>query len=126
MQLARLVDGFGRALRDRARAEGSLPASTRQLTVEGVSGWLYPIVSELGDAFQLFLYFDGSGYQVKLVAPEVVGRFDPHACHVFPDGRLCLSSAPGTGLPTLEDAYARSVLWCNGFSIFSRDGQFPF
>ncbi|GAO03165.1 hypothetical protein PSR1_02048 [Anaeromyxobacter sp. PSR-1] len=126
MGLACFVDGFGRVLRDRARAEGSLPSSTRYLTVEGVGGWLFPIVSELGDPYQLFLWFDGGGYQVKLVEPQVLGRFDPHACHVFPDGRLCLSSDPGGGMPSLEDAYARSVLWCNGFSVFAREGRFPF
>jgi hypothetical protein len=126
MGLGSLVDGMTRVLRDKAQVEGKLPASTRYLDVDGVRGWLYPVTSELGDAFRLFLYFDGAGYQVRLVDPEPEKRFDPHATHVLPDGRLCLSEVAGQGLPTLEAAYARSVVWCNGFSVFLREDQFPF
>src|SRR6266511_5440115 len=126
MGLASFADGFSRVLRDKAQVEGMLPASTRYVEVDGVRGWLYPVSSELGDAFRLFVYFDGAGYQVRVVEPEVEGRFDPHACHVHPDGRICLSNEAGRGLASLQAAYARSVLWCNGFSVFLRDAQFPF
>ncbi len=126
MGLASLVDGFGRVLRDKAQVEGKLPASTRYVTVDGVRGWLYPISTELGDAFRLFLYFDGAGYQVKVVEPDVEGRFDPHASHLLPDGRICLSEVAGAGTATLEEAYARSVVWCNGFSVFLREERFPY
>lgn len=126
MGLGSFVDGFTRVLHDRAQVDAKLPASTRHLKVDGVRGWLYPVSSELGDPFQLFLYFDGAGYQVKVVAPEVEGRFDPHACHLLPDGRICLSDEAGRGMPSIEAAYARSVVWCNGFSVFLRDEQFPF
>ena len=126
MTLASFADRLTRELRDRALVEAKLPASTRHVTVSGVRGWLYPITTELGDAFRLFLWFDGAGYQVKVVAPELDGRFDPHACHLLPDGRICLSDEEGRGRPSLEDAYARSVVWCNGFSVFLRDAQFPF
>jgi hypothetical protein len=126
MGLASFVYGFTRALQDKALAEGRLPANTRYLEVDGVSGWLYPVSTDLGDTFRLFLYFDGAGYQVRLVEPEVEGRFDPHACHVLPDGRLCLSDEAGSGMASLEAAYARSVVWCHGFSVFLRDDQFPF
>jgi hypothetical protein len=30
------------------------------------------------------------------------------------------------GLDDLQQAYAKSVLWANGFSIFQQTGQFPF
>ena len=126
MGLARFIDGFTRVPRDKAQAEGILPGATRYLEVDGVSGWLYRISSELGDAFRLFLYFDGAGYQVKVVEPEVEGRFDPHASHVLPDGRICLSDEAAGGATSLEVAYARSVVWCNGFSVFLRDAHFPF
>ncbi len=126
MGLARFIDGFTRLPRDKAQAEGILPGATRYLEVDGVGGWLYRISSELGDAFRLFLYFDGAGYQVKVVEPEVEGRFDPHASHVLPDGRICLSDEAGGGATSLEAAYARSVVWCNGFSVFLRDAQFPY
>ena len=126
MRFASFVDGFTRVLQDKAQVEAKLPASTRYVTVGGVRGWLYPISTELGDAFRLFLYFDGTGYQVKVVEPEVEGRFDPHASHLLPDGRLCLSDEEGRGLSSLEEAYARSVVWCTGFSVFLRDEHFPF
>lgn len=126
MGLANLVDGFARLLRDQAQVEGKLPASTRYLTVDGVRGWLYPVTTELGDAFRLFLYFDGAGYQVRVVEPDVERRFDPHASHVLPDGRICLSEVTGAGVDTLEAAYARSVIWCNGFSVFLRENRFPY
>ena len=45
---------------------------------------------------------------------------------VLPDGRLCLSDEAGSGMDTLEAAYARSAVWCTGFSVFLRSGQFPF
>lgn len=126
MGLASFADGFTRVLRDKAQVEGKLPPSTRHLTVDGVRGWLYPISTELGDEFRLFLYFDGAGYQVKVIEPDLEGRFDPHASHLLPDGRLCLSEVAGAGAATLEEAYARSVVWCNGMSVFLREERFPY
>ncbi len=126
MGLASFADGLARVLRDKAQVEGKLPASTRYLEVDGVRGWLYAVSTELGDAFRLFVYFDGAGYQVKVVEPQVERRFDPHVSHLHADGRICLSEEPGRGMASLEAAYARSVLWCNGFSVFLRDAHFPF
>ena len=117
---------FTRLLRDQAIVDGKLPAATRFVTVERARGWVYPVTSASGDAFELFLYFDGSAYQVRVVTPEVDGRFDPHACHLFADGRICLGESADGGMPTLEAAYAKSVVWCNGFSAFLRDKRFPF
>ena len=82
-------------------------------------------VSEAGDEFRLFLWFDGSGYQVKVVSPDV-DHHRSHACHLFADGRICLGGEAGGGLPTLVSAYARSVVWANGFSAFLRRGAFPY
>jgi hypothetical protein len=128
--LDRIRDAFTptstRLLRDQAAVEGNLPAATRYLVVEGVRGWLYPISTELGDEFQLFVWFDGSAYQVKVVEPEVERRDDPHACHLLPDGRICLGEVAGGGMPTLVEAYARSVIWCNGYSVYTRNSTFPF
>jgi len=117
---------FTRTLRDQAVVDGKLPAATRQVEVEGVRGWLYPATSTQGDAYQLFAYFDGSAYQVKVVAPDVEGHPDPHACHLFADGRICLSAGATGGLDALEAAYAKSVVWCNGYSVYVRCGRFPF
>lgn len=125
MGLASFADGIARVLRDKSLAEAKLPASTRYVNARGVRGWLYPVTSALGDPYRLFLWFDGAAYQVRLLEPEVDARFDPHACHLLRDGRLCLSAVPGAGAESLEAAYARSVLWCNGFSVFLREERFP-
>jgi hypothetical protein len=125
MGLIDLADRFTRALQDQATVEAKLPAATRHLTVEGVRGWLYPVTTEAGDAFKLFLFFDGASYQVKVVEPDLEGRYDPHASHLMPDGRICLSDDRGGGVPSLETAYARSVVWCTWFGAFRRDEHFP-
>ena len=114
-----------RERRDQRIAEERLPSDTRLVGVDGVRGWLYPLTSNRGDPFRLFLWFDGAAYQVRLLEPEVDARLDPHACHLLRDGRLCLSPVPGAGAETLETAYARSVVWCNGFSVFLREERFP-
>lgn len=125
MGLASFTEGIARVLRDKALADAKLPAETRYVNARGVRGWLYPVTSALGDPFRLFLWFDGAAYQVRLLEPDVDMRFDPHACHLLRDGRLCLSAVPGAGAESLEAAYARSVLWCHGFSVFLREERFP-
>ncbi|WP_062357348.1 hypothetical protein [Herbidospora yilanensis] len=69
-------------------------------------GWMYKIQTSVGRAYTLFAFFDGCGYQVNLMTPRLVG---------FPAGRIDLSSGPGR--PSLEDAYARSVLWAAGMDL---------
>ncbi len=118
--------GAARLLRDHAAVELSLPGSTRHLLVDGVRGWLYPLVSAMGDRFELFLYFDGGAYQVKVVSPTVEGEVDTHACHLFSDGRICFGQSDAGGMPTLTEAYAKSVLWANGDSVYLRTAAFPF
>lgn len=113
-----------RLVRDAETVARKLPADAQLLTVDGVSGWLYRIESELGDAYDMFVYYDGSQYQVKVVFPDVVGRYDPHYGHLYNDGRICFGS--GVGLSDLESAYAKSVLWATGFSVFLRNDTFPF
>jgi hypothetical protein len=124
--LARLGEAIARGSRDRLAAEGCLPAAARRVTAEGTTGWLYPVTSEQGDRFRMFLWFDGAAYQVKVAEPVLEATGDPHACHVFPDQRLCLGGDPGGGMPTLEGAFARSVLWATGWSAWRRSGRFPF
>ena len=126
MGLTSFMDGFARVLQDRSRAEELLPPATRYLKVDGVRGWLYPVTTGQGDAYRLFVYFDGAGYQVKVVEPEVEHRSDPHACHLFPGARICLGTHPSGGMPTLAEAYSKSVMWCNGYGVYLRTGKFPF
>jgi hypothetical protein len=124
--LFRLGDRLARENRDGLSAEGCLPGAARRVTVRGASGWLYPIATEQGDPYHLFLWFDGAYYQVKVVSPEVDGGENPETTHLLPGGRLCLGADHEGGMPTLEGAYARSVLWANGFSAWRRTGRFPF
>lgn len=125
MGLARFTEGIARVLRDKATAEAKMPATTRYVNARGVRGWLYSVTSRHGDPYRLFLWFDGAAYQVRLLEPDVDSRLDPHACHLLRDGRLCLTAVPGAGADSLETAYARSVVWCNGFSVFLREERFP-
>jgi hypothetical protein len=124
--LSRLGDRMARESRDRLAAEGCLPAEARRVSVQGTTGWLYPVVTEQGDSYRLFVWFDGAAYQVKVVAPEVERGERPEACHLLPGARLCLGGDQGGGMPTLEGAFARSVLWANGYSSWRRTGRFPF
>ncbi len=124
--LGRLGEHLARESRDRLAAEGCLPAEARRVSVQGTAGWLYPVVNAQGDRLRMFLWFDGAAYQVKVVDPAPGHVADPHACHLFPDARLCLGDDPAGGMPSLAGAFARSVLWANGFGAYRRTGRFPF
>lgn len=118
--------GFRRAERERAAVE-RMPSETRAVRVDGVPGWLYPLTTSSGDRFELFAWFDGSAYQVRVVAPDLWGRDELlHACHLFRDARICFGAWDGGGVSSLDAAYERSVLWAHGFSAFRRGGRFTF
>lgn len=104
-----------------------LPRSASHVQVDGVSGWFYSFESELADEYTMFVYWEyATGlYKVKLVFPEVeMSNLDPHRQHLFSDGNICLATA--VGLPTLEQAYAKSVLFANAWSFHERGYGFPF
>lgn len=101
-----------------------LPSNTQEMVFDGVTGWSYQIECELGQQYSMFVYYDGELYQVIVLFPEVAGEYNPHDTHLYEGGQICFG--PGNGLPTLQQAYAKSVLWANGFSIFLRTRQFPF
>ncbi|KKJ01265.1 hypothetical protein [Prochlorothrix hollandica] len=109
---------------DRQIVASRFPRNTTEQVIGGVRGWLYNITSALGDLYTLFAYNDGSQYQVLVVFPEVAGRVGAHDAHLFSNGCICFGS--GGGLPTLEQAYAKSVLWTAGFSAYVRTGNFQF
>jgi len=120
-ELAEVHQGVFADLAERLRqdqrvAARKLPRDARYDIVDGFHGWWYDVVSELGDHYTLFLYFDGSQYMVKVVVPEVEGRYSPHDGHLYGDGRICFGN--DGGMPTLESAFAKSVLWANGFSLY--------
>lgn len=118
--------------RDRATANEKLPSNTRESTVEGTTYWTYSVTCKLGRSYTMTLYFDGHEYQVRVLSPKIpseVGLKDSdiniHKCHYFSNGRLCLNP-PGNGAKSLEEAFAKSVVWATGFSIYVATGQFAF
>lgn len=108
---------------DRQVVAQKLP-NAQEMHINGVTGWVYEITSEVGDSYTMFIFNDGSLYQVMVLFPEVAGHYSPSEGHLFPNGCICLNEEHG--YPTLEKAYAKSVLWATGFSIYVRTGQFPF
>jgi hypothetical protein len=114
-----------RQRREEKVAAERLPADARHVVVDGVRGWLYALTDATGDAYELFAYFDGGGYQVRVVTPDVFGRTDHHQAHLFPDGRICLGP-DGVGMATLGAAFARSAAWAHGFSVYRRTTKFPY
>ncbi len=126
--LSTALAGMTRSGRDRTYAAGHMPRATRELTVEGTRGWLYPVTTTGGDLYQLFAWFDGSVYQVRVIRPDLWNRLDLHASHLFRDARICFGPGGG-GTRSLPEAFALSVAWANGFSAyqgtFAVDGPRP-
>ncbi len=114
--------------RDRRVVLEKMPGNTFEATVGGTTGWYYTIVNEFSDQFIFFACYDGSSYQVMLIEPKLEGRLGAHESHLYSNGKLCLSDTADNGMPTLEQAYARSVVWSNGVSVILHDSTafFPF
>ena len=111
--------------RDRATAKQYLPPSTTERTVDGVVYWTFQIRCQLGRPYTMTAYFDGREYQVRVLEPDVIGKFSVVDGHVNKDGRLCLSP-PNNGAESLAEAFSRSTIWATGFSIMQETGKFPF
>lgn len=109
-----------------AVAQNKMPTNTRWLEAGGVSGWAYTITTELGPDFTMLAFSDGTQYKVLLISPEIEGRYNAHNAHLYPDGTICLSTGAGSGQPTLEEAYSKSVLWANGMAFHMKGHAFPF
>ena len=100
-----------------------LPSNTMYFeTSPGQGGWVYSFHDEFGEFYKMFAYHNGSSYDVKVLVPNVEGVYKcQHICHLFYDARICF----GETLYTLEAAYAKSVLWANGFTVFQHQKFFP-
>lgn len=113
--------------RDKRIVKEKFPRNTQMFEVNGVIGWYYTFHDEFKRKYDMFAYFDGTAYQVKVVFPVVEGKYKSiHECHLYRDGRICFGTQYAGGLPSLENAFAKSVLWANGFTIFEQTGQYPF
>ena len=100
-----------------------MPSGTQRWTSpDGTKGLLWSICTEVGDRFVFFTFKRSDGWQSLVVEPAVERHFqNPETGHLFSDGRLCF----GEQLDELEEAYAKTVLWANGFAILLRTGVFP-
>lgn len=105
-----------------------MPSNTYRVDEDGIEGWVFEINTEdpYYEDYTMFLYRYNGSYYAKLVDPNYAGQFGSHACHMFSDGKLCLSSQSDGSYPNMADAYAKAVLWAKGFSIFLRTHTFPF
>ena len=110
-----------------ALAARYLPASARKIMGEnGGAGWTYTVTTDLGDRFELFLYNDRANrqFRVRLLAPRLEQVRAGHDTHLFGDGHLCIS-ASGSGQSMMNNAYAKSVMWCHGISLKLRGHAWP-
>jgi hypothetical protein len=105
-----------------------MPNNTKSLiTDEGISGWVYSFTCEFGDNYIMFAYYDGNYYQVSVIEPKVEGKWNSaHTGHIFSSGKICFRNKFDSGLPSLQDAYSKSVLWATGLSVAKRTEHFPF
>jgi hypothetical protein len=115
---------------DRQFSKTKMPPETLEVVSNGCIGFSYDITCELGNAYKLFAYFNGSRYRVLVVEPTVERSmgwklWEMHDSHVLPDGSICLEPTM-QGCRTLEQAFAKSVLWANGYSIWVQTGEFPY
>jgi hypothetical protein len=116
-----------RTAKEQMIVKEKFPRNTQLFEVNGVKGWYYTFQDEFNQKYEMFAYFDGTAYQVKVVFPAVEGKYKSiHDCHLFRDGRICFGLQYAGGLTSLENAFAKSVLWANGFTIYVRTGQYPF
>ena len=123
------IFGVSRHEKERRIVKRKMPANTRgHTTTEGIAGWIYSFDCQFGQRFELFLFYDGSYYQVLVISPRIEKHWDsPHTGHIFSDGRICMSQKYGGGQPTVDDAYAKSVIWATGLTAAQRGGiKFPF
>jgi hypothetical protein len=114
--------------RDAEVVRRKLPADTRAVTApSGMPGWRYSVRCQLGNDYRMFLWFDGSAYQVLVLDPELEAKWrDPHTGHLYGDGRICMGSNYGSGERSIEAAYGKSVLWATGMSTAVMTGRFAF
>jgi len=103
-----------------------MPEGTQLAESNGREGWLYSFTNEFGEPFTMFAYFDAGYYQVLVLEPELEEYWlSPHTGHIYSDGLICFGNDYNSGRPTLETAYAKSVLWANGISVALQGYDFP-
>ncbi|MFJ3922820.1 hypothetical protein [Streptomyces sp. NPDC090022] len=109
-------------------AETKMPPGTYYESTPGAEGWVYEITTEFGNTYVMCAHFDGTDYKVRLLEPalESLPGHDQHGVHLYYSGKICLSDSPGSGQPTLQEAYARSAAWALGVDFVRMGHPFPF
>lgn len=113
-------DTFFVGLRESKDAEcikSSFPKGTTIENVDGKPYYFYSLetIAPNIKEFEFAAYYDGSYYQIRLLAPELEKKwYSAHTGHIFENGRLCLGEQYNNGQPTLKDAFTKSVLWMHG------------
>ncbi|MBB1252168.1 hypothetical protein [Streptomyces alkaliterrae] len=117
-----------RLAEERRVAERKLPPGTYYEETPGAEGWVYEITTEFHNSYVMCAHFDGVDYKVRLLEPELesLPDHDQHGFHLYNSGKICLSRNPGSGMPTLEEAYARSAAWALGVDFVRMGHPFPF
>jgi len=125
--------GLSRYEKDCKIAKRYLPDATKQYTVkakngEEVKGFLVRLTCRMGNQYELFMYYTGSNYQVKVVEPvNIENKWkNAHTGHLFSNSTICFGGDYESGQPTLRSAFSKSALWVNGFSWALVHGKFPF
>jgi len=108
---------------DRRFARTRMPKAI-ETSSGGCIGFKYDITCEFNRLYELFLWFNGSRYWVMVISPEVEKGPLGYHTHVLPDGTLCLEPTH-SGCRTMEEAYGKSVLWANGYSVYLETRKFP-
>ncbi|RJP52125.1 MAG: hypothetical protein C4583_07295 [Anaerolineaceae bacterium] len=119
---------MARYTKEQSFVKSKMPSNTYRIDDRGVEGWVYSVKtgSPYFDAYTFFMYFDSGYYYVKLIEPDEAGKHEVTRCHLFPDGKLCLSMSNGGGYSEMGQTYSKSVIWAKGFSEYLREGSFPF
>lgn len=118
---------YARDLALEARTAAKMPTSIK-VSDGTYEGYHYKLTNAFHDTYELFIYYHSSYrvYRVALISPRLGGEVNAHGCHLWPDGTICLTRKNGSGYPSMEEAYAKSVLWTLGASLFQRGYGFQF
>ncbi|TVR16494.1 MAG: hypothetical protein EA401_01250 [Planctomycetota bacterium] len=113
---AALLDDPRQLELDRAVASRALPRTTREVIQKNITGWLYTFRTSQGMDFACYTRRDPEtgSYQTWCIKPELeVMGLGAHGGHLYDDGRICYGWDNDSGMPSLESAYAKAVVWAN-------------
>jgi len=112
---------------DRESVRLHLPEDTMEVIEGDTAYFIYEFRCKAEQRYRMAAYFNGDGYEVKLLYPEYENdsELSGHKGHLYSDGRLCITSPGEAHIATLTEAYARSVFWAQGFTVVRAGYDFP-